>query len=341
MCRWGSGRIDDEVCLQVRFRNRSNFAGPLFTLVIASLIVWVLGAATGFAQEGATPGAATPDPATPVATYTPEEARFARLGGSLTDVLAEYGPPDWTDDGMLGYNSQPLGGIGTITMVFYDASERIRSFMLVYLERPAEFDDPGRIAAVVADVAPRDGRCSTTPDAENRLGDEVFVCKSEGLKGVFTPDDLLAFEVEGADGEYNYAVDPTDDSYFEIAVRLGSDGLPGPPTPVPTPQPTPLPPLTDTFPPVEDVATLVDGSIESGAPLSVTGTILDIRLTGVGATLVMDITDEEGESVLIFAENQDDLAGVYIGEIWTVYGVYTGFDCTDGCSATIQVVKLG
>ncbi len=322
--------------MRSRHRIRSVIAGPLLTLAIAAgLVGSTFGPGTTTAQD-----VATPDAATPAVTRTPAESRFARLGGTLADVLAEYGSPDWTDDGMVGFNSRSLAGVDTITMVFYDDSERIRSYMLVYLQRPTELEDPQRIADVVAAVSPRDGRCATTPDEGNLLGDEVYLCHSDALQGVFSADDLLAFEVVGEDGSYNYSVDPTDDAYFEIVVRLGSDGIPGPPTPVPTPQPTPLPPLTDTFPTVKRPESLLDGSIDAGTPLSVTGSILDIRLTETGTTLVMDIPAKDS-AVLIFAENPGDLTGVYIGETWTVYGVYTGFDCSDSCSATIQIVRLG
>ncbi|MCC6943925.1 MAG: hypothetical protein IT335_05070 [Thermomicrobiales bacterium] len=318
----------------MNIRDRSTVARLLFALVLAATLLFgsLLGG-IAVAQDG------TPE-ATPAVTFSPEEARFARLGGTLADVLAEYGTPDWTDDGLVGYNSRILGGIDTITMVFYDPAERVRSYMLIYLERPEELNDPARIAQVVADVAPRDGRCATEPDDDNLLGEEVYLCQSDGLKGVFSPDDLLSFDVVGDDGAYNYAIDPTEDAYFEIVVRMGSDGIPGPPTPVPTPTPPPPPPLTKTYPAVKDVAKLVDGSIEAGTPLSVTGTILDIRLSETGTILVMDIPGDD-ESVLVLAENQDDLTGVSIGETWTVYGIYTGFVCEDGCSATIQVVKLG
>ncbi|MGE3797697.1 MAG: hypothetical protein AB7G88_07630 [Thermomicrobiales bacterium] len=295
------------------------------------------------AQDGSTPEAeSSPESATPLA-LTPEETRFARLGGNLADVLAAYGAPDWTDEGLAGYNALSLGGIETITMVYYDAQERVRSYLLVYLEEPAALQDPESVAAVVAEVAPRDGVCDATPMTDSNLGDEVYACSSDALQGVFGPYDLLAFDVFGEDGTYNYSVNPTDDDqFFEIAVRLGTEGPPEPATPVPTPSPQPPAPLDERYPPVENAAALIDGSVEMGTPLSVTGTVLDIRLADTGTTLILDVRAEDGASVIIAAENQDDLAGIFVGEIWTVHGVYAGYECDDvgNCTATIYVMSL-
>ncbi len=302
-----------------------------------SLVIGGSWSAPSSAQDDATPAAnASP------AALSPEEARFARLGGTLTEVLSAYGVPDWTDSGMVGYNAIPLAGVDTITMVFYDAQERVRSYLLVYLERPDALDTNEAIAAVVADVAPRDGECDTEPQSDSTYGDRTFACISQALQGVFTQDDFVAFEVTGEDGTYNFAIDPTDDAYFEIAVRLGTNGIPGPPTPVPTPTPVPPPPLDKTYPPVDDAAALIDGSIKAGTTLSVTGTVLEVRPATSGTTLILDVPAEDESSVIVAAENTDDLAGVYAGETWTVYGVYTGYECADaGCVATIYVMKLG
>lgn len=314
---------------------------PAVWLLIAALAVVSLVAgswsSSGSAQDAATP----PSEASPTA-LSPEEARFARLGGSLADILATYGAPDWTDTGMVGYNVVSLGGVDTITMVFYDAQERVRSYLLVYLQRPDALDSTEAIANVVADVVPRDGVCGTEPEADSTYGDATFACSSEALEEVFTQDDFAALDVVGENGTYNFAVDPTDDAYFEIVVRLGTNGVPGPPTPVPTPSPVPPPPPDKTYPPIDDAAALIDGSIRAGTPLSVTGTVLEIRPATTGTTLIMEVTTEDESSVIVAAENQDDLAGIYAGETWTVFGVYTGYECADtGCVATIYIMKLG
>jgi hypothetical protein len=306
-------------------------------LIAATMMVAAVGAAA--AQE-ATPNAATPE-GTPV-VLTPEEARFARLGGSLADVLAEYGTPDWTDEGLVGYNSISLGGVDTITMVFYDAAERVRSYLLVYLEQPDDLDDPEAIARVVADVAPRDGQCDDEPLEESNLGDEVYACRSEALVGVFTAEELLDFGLIGDDGSFSYTVDPTDDQFYEIAVRPGTDGPPEPPTPVPTPEPTPRPPLTETYPTVDDILALANGEFEPGEPVSFSGTILEIRPTESGALILMQVVAPDGSGVIVAVENSDDLAGIFPGEVWTVFGIFTGIECdvTGACTPTVHVIEL-
>ena len=189
--------------------------------------------------------------------FTPEEARFARLGGMLGDVLAEYGTPDWTDTGLVGFNNIVLGGVDTITMVFFDANERVRSYLLVYLEQPPALDDPAVIAGVVADVSPRDGECNDEPLDESGLGDVVYACHGDSLKGIYTAAELLEQELvwgEDAPGTVSRSIRPmTSSSKSPSALEpmaLLSRGLLNR-----HPHRHPLRPLTETYPLVEDILT--------------------------------------------------------------------------------------
>ncbi|CAN5753714.1 hypothetical protein BH23CHL5_BH23CHL5_25510 [soil metagenome] len=292
------------------------------------------------AQDAATPEGATPAAVTPAA-LSPEEARAGRLGGSLGQILDAYGQPDWTDEGLVGYNTIVLGGIGTITMVYFDEQERVRSYLLVYLEAPEAFDEHQAIADVVADVTPRDGICDSEPLDESGLGDRVYACESAALEGVFSTADLLDFGVFGEDGTYNFAVDPTDDDFYEIAIRLGVDTPPVPPTPVPLPTPTPRPPLTDTFPLVPDIFSLINGDFESGQPVSFSGTVIDVLPDEQGTLLPVLVVAVDGSGVTVDVVNQDDLVGIFPGTLISVYGIYTGVDCASGaCIPTVYAMEL-
>ncbi len=326
---------------------RSNIwnCGRIRAVSVAALIVicalaTVMSLPSSAQDDEATPESASPVAATPIA-LSPEEARAGRLGGSLDQILEAYGQPDWTDEGLVGYNSIPLGGIETITMVFFDEQERVRSYLLVYLEEPETFGELQVIADVVADVTPRDGICDREPLEESGLGDTVFACESEALEGVFSAADLLEFGVFGDDGTYNFALDPTDDEFYEIAVRLGVDSPPVPPTPVPLPTPTPRPPLTDTFPLIPDIFNLINGEFESGQPVSFSGTVIDVFPDEQGTLLPVLVIAADGSGVTVEVVNQDDLVGIFPGTVISVYGIYTGFDCATGaCIPTVYAMEL-
>jgi hypothetical protein len=295
-----------------------------------------------YAQDDATPDAATPEAATPIPA-TPEENRAGRLGGMLAEIRAGLGDPDWTDAGLIGYNSVDLGGVDTITMVYYDEEERVRSFLLVYLEQPEELSDPETIAGVVADVAPRDGECDDEPLDETNLDGEVYACRSESLEGLYSAGQLLDFGVVGEDGAYSYAVDPTDDAYYEIAVRFGTDAPPEPPTPVPTPTPTPAPPLSERYPPVDDALDLLEGdAFAIGEELSFAGTVATIAVELEGTVLQVEAVSAEGSVVVVRVVNDGDLEGIGPGAFIEVYGLYGGVACDSGiCTPTVYVMEFG
>jgi hypothetical protein len=313
-------------------------------VVLAAAIVLLAGTAQlappAAGQDDGTPEAATPEAATPV-VLSPEENRAGRLGGMLSEIQAELGDPDWADTGLIGYNSADLGGVDTIMMVYYDEQERVRSFLLVYLEQPEELDDPEAIAGVVADVAPRDGECEDEPVEDSNLDGEVFACRSDSLKGLYSAAQLLDFGVVGEDGTYSYAVDPTeDDGYYEIAVRFGTDGPPVPPTPVPTPTPTPGPPLSERYPPVDDVLELLNAdSYEIGEELSFAGTVATISVELEGTVLQVEAVSTEGSIVVVRVVNDGDLEGIGPGAFVEVYGLYGGAECDDSgfCAPTVYM----
>jgi hypothetical protein len=316
-------------------------------VVLAAAMVLLAGTAQlvklTAAQDDGTPEAATPEAATPV-VLSPEENRAGRLGGTLAEIRAELGDPDWTDAGLIGYNSVDLGGVDTITMVYYDEQERVRSFLLVYLERPEELDDPEAIAGVVADVTPRDGECEGEPVEDSNLDGAVYACRSDSLEGLYSAAQLLDFGVVGEDGTYSYAVDPTeDDGFYEIAVRFGTDGPPVPPTPVPTPTPTPEPPLSERYPPVGDVLELLDAdSYEIGEELSLAGTVVTISPELEGTVLQVEAVSAEGSVVVVRVVNDGDLEGIGPGAFIEVYGLYGGFECDDSgfCTPTVYMIDF-
>lgn len=292
-------------------------------------------------QHGANQPARAQDAATPVVA-TPEENRAGRLGGLLSEIQAEFGQPDWVDAGLIGYNSVPLGGIDTITMVYYDQQERVRSFLLVYLEQPEELDDPETIAGVVADVAPLDGTCEEEPLEKSNLGDEVYSCRSESLQGLYSAAELLAFEAMGEDGSYSYAVDPTDNEFYEIAVRFGTDSPPEPPTPVPMPTPTPAPPLAERYPPVSDSRDLLNaGRYDVGEELSFSGTVATVSAALEGIVMQVEVSAADGVVVSVNVVNDGDLEGIGPGSFVVVYGLYGGSDCdvTGFCTPTVYVIE--
>jgi hypothetical protein len=315
-------------------------------VVLAIALVLLAGASqlaqlTG-AQDEATPDAATPEAATPLPA-TPEENRAGRLGGTLAEIQEEFGAPDWVDAGLIGYNSVDLGGVDTITMVYYDEQERVRSYLLVYLEQPAELDSSEAIAAVVADVAPRDGECQNEPLEDTNLDGEVYACHSESLEGLYSAAQLLDFGVIGEDGTYSYAVDPTsDDGFYEIAVRFGTDGPPEPPTPVPTPTPTPVPPLPERYPSVDALDLLDADALAIGEELSFAGTVATAASELEGTVLQVEAVSAEGTVVVVRVVNDGDLEGIGPGAFIEVYGLYGGVECTsDSCTPTVYMLEFG
>ncbi len=303
----------------------------------AVLIVLALFQALPFAQQAiAQESEATPTALDPVAT------REGRLGGTLSEVQDAWGSPDWVDVGLIGYNNRSLGGVDTITMVYFDAQERVRAFLLVYLEQPDQFDDQNAIAAVVADVAPRDGNCESEPLEQSQLGDEVYPCQSVALEGVLTSAEMLEFEVVGKDGSYSYSVNPTDDAYFEIAVKFGTDKPEAPPAPQPPPTPTPRPPVGERYPPVASMDALVDGQFAIDQPLSFGATILEIEPENGGVSMLVEGYGEDGSSAIVRVISDEDMVGYYPDNYFVVYGVFTGEACaTDGaCIPIVHIIEL-
>jgi hypothetical protein len=147
----------------------------------------------------------------------------------------------------------------------------------------------------------------------------------------------------GPDGAYSYAVDPTDDQFYEIAVRFGDDAPRQPPTPVPTAIPTPKPPLTDTYPTLQDALSLLGNTIEPGTPLSLTGSVIGIDPVGGGTRTDVQVASSDGSVLIVTVISPDDLVGVFPGSTITVYGVFTGVDCDDAglCRPEIQLIQLG
>jgi len=313
---------------------------------VTALVLLVLAAAIA-SGRGITPpadaqDAATPEDASPVAT-SPEQNRAARLGGLLSEVRAELGEPDWVDIGLVGYNSVDLGGVDTITMVYYDDQERVRSFLLVYLEQPVAFNNPETIARVVADVAPLDGTCADEPFEDSDLGDEVYACRSASLEGLYSEAQLFSFGVVGEDGSYSYAVDPTDDAFYEIAVRLGTESPPEPPTPVPMPTPSPAPPLAERYPPVIDIRDLLNVErYDVGEELSFAGTVAAVSAELEGTVMLVEAGAADGTFVAVSVVNDGDLEGIGPGSFINVYGIFGGFECDDAgfCTPTVYVIEL-
>jgi hypothetical protein len=273
--------------------------------------------------------------ATPV--VAPEQARAGRLGGTMAEIRARFGEPDWTDAGLIGFNSVSLDDVDTILVVYDDGQGRARSFLLVYLERPEALEDPEAIAGVVADVAPADGVCEAEPADGAGLGDEVYLCQSDALTGVFAPADLPAFGVRGPDGSYNYAIDPTDDQFFEIAVRLGTAEARDPEETVEVATVPPSAPLDDEFPPVDDL-----DAVEPGDPLSFAGSVIWVAASPAGTAMHVQATIGDGDALVVDVLSEEDLTGVYAGTWLTVYGVMVGVACTEGggCLPSVYAIKI-
>jgi hypothetical protein len=172
--------------------------------------------------ESQSPTAAAPAPTAEheddSAQADPGPSLAGRLGGSLADVRARFGEPSWTDTGLIGYNSVTLSGTDAILVVYYDASEIVTKFSIVYLERPVAFDDAVAIANVVAEVAPVDGSCQGAGTQSSGVG---VPCSSAALATVFGAGYLQTQGLGGEPGAYSYMLDPIADEYFELVVQPG------------------------------------------------------------------------------------------------------------------------
>ncbi len=198
------------------------------------------------AQDDATPAAATPIAADPLA---------GRLGGTLQSVIDTYGEPDFTEDGLIRYDAIDLNGLSTILVVYHDEDDLVTRLALVYPIRPETLATPEDILALAATVAPADGECQTTT-TESSLGAEVYPCHSVALMTVFDADALEALDASGGLGDYSVAVDPLFDDYFEIVVVPGSDGAQLDPGVVAVAGedgvPVATPTMDEQYPPLED-----------------------------------------------------------------------------------------
>jgi hypothetical protein len=260
---------------------------------------------------------------------TPDDLE-GRLGGSLQQVIDSWGDPNWSDNGLIGYNIIPLANIDTIVVVYFDDDETVTQFSLVYLEVPSAFVIRENIKNVVSEVAPRDGECESEALAESGLGREVYACNSGSLSGQFTADDLETFGIKGEDGSYSYSVDPIEDAYFEIIVQFGTDSVVITPTPVPTapPPPTPTPSLSDEYPPVSDIRELVIGrGYLPGDTLSFSGVVETIFVDGPITQLQVSVQSPAGTREWVIVVFDSDSSGIFEGTWVTVYGFYFGKEC--------------
>lgn len=253
-----------------------------------------------------------------------------RLGGTLDQIQARFGAPSWTDTGLIGYNSQTLSGVDSIVVVYYDDQNIVEKISLVYLEKPAQFNDAAAIGKAVAEVAPLDGTCSPLVSTDSGLGSEVYPCSSAALKTVFPSSSLLSMGLKGDDGSYSYSVDPTADEYFEVIVQPGVDTDTPPPTAVPTtaPEPTAVPSLTDTYLPVVDVRELAIGrGFSKGDKLSVSGSVFNIEVDSDGTYMQIWVNAPDGSTEPVMIAYEGDSAGVFEGTWVTAYGSYVGPIC--------------
>jgi hypothetical protein len=247
-----------------------------------------------------------------------------RLGGTLTEVRTRFGEPSWTDVGLIGYNNVSLGGSEAILVVYHDPDETVSKFSLVFLERPQEFDDSSTVDRVVSEVAPADGDCLDDVSSAPSWGYDVTVCDSDALGEIFDEGYMRDHTLKGAPGSYSFAMDPTDDDYFEIVVQAGIDSD----APVPTAIPTAAPTLEEQYPPVADVRELTIGrGYSEGDKLSVSGTVQTIFVEGDLSQIQISVNapDQTDHWVLIYF--QGDTTGVFEGSWITVYGEYSGTEC--------------
>lgn len=253
-----------------------------------------------------------------------------RLGGTLDEMQQRFGPPSWTDESLIGYNSQILAGVDTIVVVYYDDRNIVDKISLVYLSKPAAFATGEDIAKTVAEVAPADGLCSVTPLPISGMGREVYACQSSALASAVSAEMMTKAGVRGTPGSYNYSVDPTVDDYYEIVIRPGTDTDTPPPTPVPTtaPQPTAAPSLTDKYPPVQDVRELAIGrGFSEGDKLSVSGEVFNLEVDEEGTYMQIWVNAPDGSTEAVMIGYPGDTTGLFEGMWVTAYGTYVGRIC--------------
>jgi hypothetical protein len=260
----------------------------------------------------------------------PGAALAGRLGGTLTEVEARFGEPSWTDAGLIGYNSVSLGGTDAILVIYYDPDETVSKISMVYLQRPAPLDASSAIETLVAEVAPLDGACVDDLSAAPSWGYDVAVCVSNAVETVFDQAYLQDHALKGTPGSYSFAIDPTDDEYFEIVVQAGIDSDTPAPTAIPTATtpPTAAPSLEELYPPVADVRDLTIGrGYTEGDPLSVSGTVQTIFVDDDFSQIQVAVGAPDGTSHWVLVVYQGDSSGVYEGTWVTVYGNYAGSEC--------------
>lgn len=295
-------------------------------------------AITLFAPGAVARQQSTPEAATPVAT----DPLFGRLGGSLDSVVATFGTPDFTADGLVRYDAVMLDGLPTILVVSYDDAEQVTRLTLVYTARPEALTTAEGILAAAATVAPADGTCQTSATSTD-AGAEVYPCHSRALMSAFTAERLAALGATGALGDYSVAVDPLPDAWFELVILPGANGNALAPTPVPgEPTPGPTPTLAEQYPTLTDPRDLMDGDIALDEPLSFSGEILTLQVaeTGkqfhlgqdesLGVTSLFQVrvpVNGSSDEQVIFVGYSGDASGLAIGGQVTVYGANYGTQC--------------
>ncbi len=318
--------------------------GLLFTLALALVFVPFV-PETGAQQSG------TPTAGTPIASG---DDLAGRLGGSLDSITERFGPPDFTAEGVIRFDSVDLNGIPTILVVYADDSGTITRLALVYLVEPAALGEPLGILATTAMVAPRDGTCDAT-GISSGFGSQIYPCHSTALAGVFTAGWLAELGVtQGDPGSYSIAVDPLPDAYFELVIQPGADGATLAPAPTPgtdtdEPAATPVSDPTSHYPPLTDPAALTNGDIALNDSLSFTGEIVTLQIAGagkefrlgedrsLGASALFQVrisgTNAANESVL-FVGYDGDASVLAIGDTITVFGIDYGTQCFDNALGT-------
>ncbi len=341
--------VETSIPAAMTFLRRAN-AWPILGMVLAlaTLIAIVPLAPIALAQQTATPGTGTFARGTPVASDTP---LAGRLGGSLASVITRFGEPDFTSDGLIRYDAIEIGGIPAILVVYHDAADTVTRLALVYVARPPELTDTVGIIPVAAEVAPEDGSCDASPVSSN-FGAQVYPCHSDALAGVFTTAALDELGVtQGEPGDYAISVDPLPDSYFELIIQPGADGLslvptlaPGEATPVAADEPIATPSLSDQYPVLSDPTVLMDGDIPRNDALSFTGEILTLQVAGFGKQFRLGEDESLGvsslfqvrvpiegstESAVLFVGYNGDATTLAVGDTVTVYGTNYGTQCFD------------
>lgn len=297
-------------------------------------------------------------PATPAAI---EDALAGRLGGSLASIIDRFGVPDFTEDGLIRYNSVELNGLPTILVVYSDASETVTRLALVYTVQPAALSETIGIMATAADVAPVDGVCDATAISSD-FGNRVYPCQSRALATVFDASRRAELGVsQGTPGTYSIAVDPLPDDYFELVIQPGTNGTSLAPTPIPTEaeptagtaEPSPTADLTGQYPALTTPAALTNGTIALNDALSFSGTIMTLQVAGTGKQFRLGEDESLGVSALfqvelasdkphsgtiIFVGYNGDASALAVGKDVTVYGTLYGTQCFANAS-DVQVCQ--